>query len=62
MIPLPGGLNDIRMFDPAGPEWRDLSGAVYGLSGPRRSSPGFATAKGIIYLHGGDSSEGKLLA
>ncbi len=59
---LAGNLNDLRMLDLSARVWTDRSGTMYGSPGRPRAFAGFASADGLLYLHGGFTSEGERLS
>jgi hypothetical protein len=44
---------DLHVYDPAGGAWTDLSAALSGTPPSPRSSHGFTSAGGKLYVHGG---------
>ena len=54
-----GDLNDLHTYDPISQAWIDLSAAVSGVPPSSRDSHGFKAAGGILYVHGGENSDGE---
>jgi hypothetical protein len=53
--------SDLAVQDTRSWRWTSLSSAVRGPSPAARSGHGFAEAGGLLYLHGGNSSQGNRL-
>ena len=51
-------LNDLYAYDPVARSWTNLSVPAAGVPPSRRDSHGFAAAGGLLYVHGGESSNG----
>ena len=56
--PSAGDLNDLHAYDPASRNWTNLSAPAAGVPPARRDSHGFAASGGLLYVHGGESSNG----
>ena len=54
-------LGDLHVYDPAAMAWTNLSAAASGTPPFARSGHGFASAGGLLFVHGGFNSSGAIV-